>query len=108
MVNTNEKNIFAFPCGIGDDVYFIPSKVNYDLNILNGMSENNRVYHQKIASITTNSSGWYVELDKDIEFGTGRVCVDVLFEKTWFLSRQEAEQTLEKMESEANNGKQEI
>lgn len=40
LVNTNEKNIFVFPCGIGDDVYFIPSKVNYELNILNGMSEN--------------------------------------------------------------------
>jgi hypothetical protein len=86
------------PVNIGDDVYFIPSKVNYDLNILNGMSENNRVYHQKIERITINSHGWYAELDKDIEYGTDRVCTGAFFGKTWFLTSEEAEQALEKLE----------
>lgn len=39
-------------CGIGADVYIIPSKVNYELNILNQHPENNKVYHQKVASVT--------------------------------------------------------
>jgi hypothetical protein len=91
------------PCKIGDDVYFIPSKVNYKLNILNKMSESNHVYRQKVASVTINSSGWYVELDKDVEFGTDRICIDTLFEKTWFLSQQEAERALARLESEVQN-----
>lgn len=40
------------PCGIGSDVYIIPSKVNYELNILSLHPENNKVYHQKVALIT--------------------------------------------------------
>jgi hypothetical protein len=91
------KSKYEFPCDVGDDVYFIPSKVNYDLNILNGMSKYNRVYHQKIARIIINSHGWYAELDKYIEFGVERICNDGLFGKTWFLSQEEAEQALVKM-----------
>ncbi len=60
-------------CGIGADVYIIPSKVNYELNILNQHPENNKVYHQKVASVTFTEKGWYIECDKDREYGTGRI-----------------------------------
>lgn len=39
--------LVRLPVKIGDDIYKIPSKTNYDLNVLNGYKANNRVYHQK-------------------------------------------------------------
>ena len=92
--------LWRLPCKIGDDVYFIPSKVNFELNILNGYGENNRVYHQKIKRITLVGKSWYVECDKDIEYGTNRIHVARFFKKTWFLSQEEAEAALEKMKGE--------
>lgn len=94
-----EKNglLFKFQCKIGDDVYQIPSKVNYDLNILSKHPENNRIYHQKVARIVIEAGHWYVECDKDREYGTGRICIDSFFKETWFLSKEEAEATLAKI-----------
>lgn len=88
------------PCGIGDDVYFIPSKVNFDLNILHHHEEINRVYHQKVELIIFTKDGWYIECDKDREYGTGLVHVDSYYKETWFLTKEEAEQALKKIESE--------
>ncbi len=85
---------------IGRDVYFIPSKVNYELNILNGHDENNRVYHQKIAKIVITERGWYLECDKDLEYGTDHILVDKFYKETWFLSQDEAEDALKRMERE--------
>lgn len=87
-------------CGIGADVYIIPSKVNYELNILNQHPENNKVYHQKVASVTFTEKGWYIECDKDREYGTGRILPEKMYKETWFLSQEEAEAKLKEMESE--------
>lgn len=35
--------LVKLPVKIGDDIYKIPSKANYDLNVLNGYKANNRV-----------------------------------------------------------------
>lgn len=40
-----QGRLLKLPCKIGDDVYYVPSEVNYKLNILNRHSENNKVYH---------------------------------------------------------------
>lgn len=40
--------LVRLPVKIGDDIYRITSKANYDLNVLNGYKVNNRVYHQKV------------------------------------------------------------
>lgn len=88
------------PCSIGSDVYYIPSKVNYDLNILNGHEENNRVYHQKVAKIVFTERGWYLECDKDLEYGTGRILADKFYKETWFLEPSEAKEALRRMEGE--------
>ncbi len=92
--------LLKLPCSIGSDVYFIPSKVNYDLNILNGHKGNNRVYHQKVAKIVFTERGWYLECDKDLEYGTDHILVDKFYQITWFLSQAEAEESLRRMERE--------
>ena len=92
--------LLRLPCGIGDDVYFIPSKTNYKLNILQGYPESNRVYHQNVEKITFTPNGWYLEGDKDLEYSTGHILIDKLYKETWFLSQAEAEQKLKEMESD--------
>ena len=94
--------LLRLPCGIGSDVYLIPSKVNYELNILSQHPENNKVYHQKVALITFTEKGWYMECDKDREYATDRILPEKMYKETWFLSQEEAEAKLKEMEE--NNG----
>ena len=93
-----EQGLFVrLPVKIGDDIYKIPSKANYDLNVLNGYKANNRVYHQKAYSIVFSQSGWFVQCDKDSIHAPNVICVDVEYGKTWFLTPEEAEKKLEEM-----------
>ena len=93
--------LLRLPCGIGADVYFIPSKTNYKLNILQGYPESNRVYHQNVEKITFTPNGWYLECDKDLEYATDHILIDKLYRETWFLSQAGAEQKLKEMESDS-------
>jgi hypothetical protein len=90
--------LLQLPCGIGSDVYIIPSKVNCELNILSLHPENNKVYHQKVALITFTEKGWYMECDKDREYATDRILSEKMYKKIWFLSQEEAEAKLKEME----------
>ena len=93
----DQRLLLKPPCSIGSDVYYIPSKVNYELNILNGHEDNNRVYHQKVAKIVFTEHGWYLECDKDLEYGTDHILVDKFYKETWFLDSFEAEEALKRM-----------
>ena len=92
--------LVRLPVKIGDDIYKIPSKANYDLNVLNGYKANNRVYHQKAYSIVFLQSGWFVQCDKDSIHAPNVICVDVEYGKTWFLTREEAEKKLEEIQND--------
>lgn len=94
----------VLPCNIGDDVYIIPSKVNFELNVLSGLEKHNRVYHQKVAEIVFTQDCWYARGNADKEFGTGRVLPDVFYKKTWFLTKEEAEAALAKMDGGNEDG----
>ena len=90
--------LLRLPCVIGADIYFIPSKTNYKLNILQGYPESTRVYHQNVDKISFTQYGWYLECDKDIEYATGQIFIDKSYKETWFLTQEEAEQKLKEME----------
>lgn len=92
-----QGRLLKLPCKVGDDVYFVPSETNYKLNILNKHSENNKVYHQKVEDFVLTKHGWYLECDKDVEYGTGRILTDKLFCETWFLTKSEAEEKLKEL-----------
>ncbi len=89
--------LVRLPVAIGDDIYKIPSKADYDLNVLNGYNANNRVYHQKVYSIVFSQRGWLVQCDKDSIYAPNVICVDVEYGKTWFTTHEEAEKKLEEM-----------
>lgn len=92
--------LVRLPIKIGDDIYKIPSKANYDLNVLNGYKANNRVYHQKVHSIVFSQRGWLVQCDKDSIYAPNVICVDAEYGKTWFTTSEEAEKKLEEMKNE--------
>lgn len=92
--------LVRLPVKIGDDIYKIPSKANYDLNVLNGYKANNRVYHQKVYSIVFSQRGWLVQCDKDSIYAPNVICVDVEYGKTWFLTSEEAEKKLEEIQND--------
>jgi hypothetical protein len=104
-----QGRLIKLPCNIGDDIYFIPSKVNFKLNVLNNNQNFNRVYHQKIARIVFSNSkimgsqGWSVQCDENLDCGIEKAFLDIELGETWFLSEDKAQQALEKLESEAMN-----
>ena len=97
----SQSLLSKLPCTIGTDVYKIPSKVNYELNILNGYKKFNRVLHQKVYNIVfTAPNRWYVLCDKDSIDAPSDVCLDTDYGKIWFTSREEAEKKLEELGKE--------
>ena len=92
-----QGRLIKLPCNIGDDVYFVPSQVNYKLNILNRHSENNKVYHQKVENFVLTRHGWYLECDQDVKYGTGHILTDRFFNETWFLTKSEVEAKLKEL-----------
>ena len=94
--------LVKLPCEIGDDVWFVPSQTCYKLNILNGHSEANRVYHQKVARITFDENGWYMVCDKDLEYAIVNTLIGKMFNKTWFLTQSEAEAKLTELRGNIN------
>lgn len=93
--------LLRLPCKINQDIYFVPSETNFKLNILNNMPENNRVYHQRICHIVYDGNGYYLECDKELEYGTGRVFIDRHYGEIWFLSESEAEEKLRELNVES-------
>lgn len=94
--------LLRLPCGIGTDIYYIPSEKNFRLNLLDGHVEENRVFHQTVDRITFKKNGWYMECDSDLEYGTGRILLDTSYGVTWFLTSEEAEAKLKEMERESD------
>lgn len=93
-----QGRLLRLPCSIGVDVYMIPSKTNYLLNIFGHREKLNKIYHQNVERITFTKRGWYMECDKDAEYGTGKILVDTSYGVTWFLSHEEAEAKLKEIE----------
>lgn len=85
--------LLRLPCKVGDTIYVIPSKVNYDLNVLNKRKKNNRVYEQKVHSIEMFSNDRYLLTTCD---GLRSVLADS-YKEIWFLDKEEAEQALKQM-----------
>lgn len=96
--DAEEQGLFLrLPCGIGTDIYYIPSEENFRLNLLDGHGEENRVFHQTVDRITFRKNRWYMECDYDLEYGTGRILLDTSYGVTWFLTSEEAEAKLAEM-----------
>lgn len=94
-----QGKLIKLPCKIGDKIYFIPSKKD---GLFNAIYDLNKVYQQKVKEIHITQSGWYVTSDKYAYFGTYIIFDDNTFQKTWFLSEEEAKQKLNEKEANIN------
>lgn len=88
-----QGKLLKLPCAVGDTVYVIPSEANYKLNIINGYSENNRVYEQIVNRIEISEKGYLLVTCDGMES-----LVDTFYKKTWFLMGKEAEAALKELE----------
>lgn len=76
-------------CNIGDTIYKIPNNSAYESHILNNALEQNRVYEMQVTSVEKSGSEYKLKyLDYYSE------CYSILYGKTWFLTRKEAESAL--------------
>ena len=85
--------LLRLPCKVGDDIYAIPSEVNYKLNKSFGAKGLNAICRQVVDHIEFNSYGYLVSTNEGMT-----VHRQEAFGETWFLTRNEAEQKLKEME----------
>ena len=88
--------LLRLPCKVGDDIYAIPSEVNYRLNKSFGAKGLNAICRQVVDHIEFNSYGYLVSTNEGMT-----VHRQEAFGETWFLTRDEAEQKLKEMECES-------
>lgn len=85
--------LLRLPCKVGDTVYAIPSWANYRLNKSFGKMELNRVYPQIVDHIEYNSYGYLISTNNGMT-----VYRQEVFNETWFLTQEVAEQALAEMQ----------
>ncbi len=84
--------LLRLPCKVGDDIYAIPSEVNYRLNKSFGAKGLNAICRQVVDHIEFNSYGYLVSTNEGMT-----VHRQEAFGETWFLTREEAEQKLKEL-----------
>ena len=90
-----QNRLVILPCKVGDDIYAIPSEVNYRLNKSFGAKGLNAICRQVVDHIEFNSYGYLVSTNEGMT-----VHRQEAFGETWFLTQAEAEQKLKEMESD--------
>lgn len=86
--------LFEFPCKIGDTIYVIPSETNFKLNKLEKLDKNNKVYEQKLFGFSIGSNDFFVYTCGGEDGKAGKA-----YGETWFLTEEEAQKKLEKLEN---------
>ena len=90
-----QGRLVILPCKVGDDIYAIPSEVNYRLNKSFGAKGLNAICRQVVDHIEFNSYGYLVSTNEGMT-----VHRQEAYGETWFLTKDEAEQKLKEMESD--------
>lgn len=89
-----KNGVIVPPCKIGDTIYVIPSKTNFNLNRMYGcMKDNNRVYEQKVNAIHIYLSVYTLTACDGLQSQSNS-----MYGETWFLTREEAEKALRELE----------
>ena len=108
LAELKEKAIVP-PVKIGDTIYVVPSKPNYEINIINRHSELNKVYEYIVSEIRYNKYGYSVvcELDNipfyfNYEKAKKWCCehfdTEKFYGETWFTTEQEAQEKLKEIQ----------
>ena len=87
-----QGHLIRIPCKIGDTIYVIPSKAMYDINTVNGHEERNIIYEQIVSGVVPSKRGYIL-----YTCGNQSIVLEEMYQETWFLTKQEAEAALQKM-----------
>ena len=80
------------PCKVGDIVYVIPSKENFQLHLINH-KELNKVTACKVHAIRIFKAGYLLFCCEEMVS-----CHSQFYKETWFLTEPEAQQRLKELE----------
>ena len=95
---------------IGDKIYVIPSKTNYEINNIHH-KERNRIYEWEVHEIRFNKYGYAVvswidnipffcaEVEAGIQGDCGTYKTERFYGETWFKTREEAKAKLEELKN---------
>lgn len=93
------NGVIVPPIKLGDTIFVIPNKVNFKLNVMSNLSQNNRVYEQVIDHIQIWKDDYMLYTCDGLYAVRSKSYKDI-----WFLTKEEAEQKLKELKSNANNG----
>lgn len=89
------NGVIVPPIKFSDTIFVIPNKVNFKLNVLHDMSQNNRVYEQVIDHIQIWKDDYMLYTCDGLYAVRSKAYKD-----TWFLTKEEAEQKLKELKSD--------
>ena len=88
--------LIELPCKLGDTVYLIPSKTQFELNRLSSsFSKHNRVYELEVYQVYMNKNDYVL-----YNFEKTASALGSSYGETWFLTKAEAEAKLKELQNE--------
>ena len=107
LAELKEKAIVV-PVKLGDTIYVVPSKTNYEINIINKHKERNKVYEYVVSEIRYNKYGYSVVCELDnipfyFNYERAKRCcehfdTEKFYGETWFTTEQEAQAKLKEIQ----------
>ena len=107
QANERLKGAIVLPVKLGDTIYVVPSRTNYQINIINNKEEKNKVSEFVVDEIRYNKYGYsivcyidYIPFYFNYETAKGyceHFNTEKFYGETWFTTREEAEKKLQEL-----------
>ncbi len=107
QANERLKDAIELPVKLGDTIYVVPSRTNYQINIINNKEEKNKVSEFVVDEIRYNKYGYsvvcyidYIPFYFNYETAKGyceHFNTEKFYGETWFTTREEAEKKLQEL-----------
>lgn len=108
QANERLKGAIVLPVKIGDTIYVVPSRTNYQINIINNKEEKNKVSEFVVSEIRYNKYGYsivcyidYIPFYFNYETAKGyceHFNTEKFYGETWFTTEQEAQAKLKEIQ----------
>ncbi len=107
QANKRLKGAVELPVKLGDTIYVVPSRTNYQINIINNKEEKNKVSEFVVSEIRYNKYGYsivcyidYIPFYFNYETAKGyceHFNTEKFYGETWFTTREEAQAKLKEL-----------
>lgn len=107
QANERLKGAIELPVKLGDTIYVVPSRTNYQINIINNKEEKNKVSEFVVSEIRYNKYGYsvvcyidYIPFYFNYETAKGyceHFDTEQFYGETWFATLKEAKKKLQEL-----------